>query len=100
MGKALGEGEFGRVVQGELTGVDSNSKSIVAVKMLKANHSDDDMKDLVSEMEVIKKIGRHENIINLLGCCAQNGNTFESLETVLGFYLNGFLDKGFKAFDN
>ena len=29
---------------------------------------------LVSELEVMKKIGRHKNIINLVGCCAQNGN--------------------------
>ena len=29
---------------------------------------------LVSELEVMKKIGRHKNIINLVGCCTQNGN--------------------------
>ena len=29
--------------------------------------------DLVSEMEVMKTIGRHKNIINVIGCCTQNG---------------------------
>ncbi len=29
--------------------------------------------DLVSELEVMKKIGPHKNIINLIGCCQQNG---------------------------
>jgi hypothetical protein len=24
-------------------------------------------------MEVMKKIGKHKNIINLLGCCTQDG---------------------------
>ena len=82
MGKALGEGAFGRVVKAEAYGVNgcNDSKTVVAVKMLKDNHNDNEMTDLVSEMEVMKKMGRHKNIINLLGCCTQNGNTFESLE--------------------
>lgn len=29
------------------------------------------MTDLVSEMEMMKMIGKHRNIINLLGCCTQ-----------------------------
>lgn len=30
--------------------------------------------DLVSEMKVMKTIGKHKNIINLLGVCTQEGN--------------------------
>lgn len=29
--------------------------------------------DLVSEMEMMKVIGKHKNIINLLGVCTQGG---------------------------
>lgn len=29
--------------------------------------------DLVSEMEMMKVIGKHKNIINLLGACTQGG---------------------------
>ena len=29
--------------------------------------------DLVSEMEMMKMIGKHKNIINLLGACTQDG---------------------------
>lgn len=37
------------------------------------NASDKDLADLVSEMEVMKLIGQHKNIINLLGVCTQEG---------------------------
>ena len=32
--------------------------------------------DLLSEMDTMKHIGRHKNIINFLGCCTQCGNYF------------------------
>lgn len=35
--------------------------------------------DLVSEMEVMKTIGKHKNIINLLGTCTQNGTSLYEL---------------------
>jgi serine/threonine protein kinase len=41
--------------------------AVVAVKMLKEGHTDGDMIDFVKEMEVMKMIGKHMNIINLLG---------------------------------
>ena len=67
----MGEGEFGTVVKGELS--NSIYKTEVAVKMLKEGHSDDEMINLISELEVMKRIGKHRNIINLIGCCTQNG---------------------------
>ena len=69
--EALDEGEFGQVVKGEI--VNSTYKKVVAVKMLKEGHSDEEIVNLVSEMEVMKRIGQHKNIINLVGCCTQNG---------------------------
>ena len=41
--------------------------------ILADNASDKDLADLVSEMEVMKLIGRHKNIINLLGVRTQEG---------------------------
>lgn len=42
-------------------------------------HTDDatekDLADLVSEMEMMKMIGKHKNIINLLGACTQRGES-------------------------
>lgn len=71
--KELGSGEFGKVMKAEM--VDGDYKKMVAVKMLKEGHSDDEVMNLVSEMEVMKHIGRHMNIINLIGCCTLNGES-------------------------
>ncbi|XP_065223346.1 plexin-A4-like [Planococcus citri] len=74
LGKHLGEGEFGQVVRGEAVDIlEENVTTTVAVKMLKDSHSDSDMIDLVKEMEILKLIGAHENVLRLLGCCTQNG---------------------------
>lgn len=73
-GKTLGEGAFGKVVKAEAFGLfKPGISTVVAVKMLKEGHTDHEMMDLVSEVEMMKIIGKHINIINLLGCCTQNG---------------------------
>uniref|UniRef100_A0A8C1VBQ0 Fibroblast growth factor receptor n=1 Tax=Cyprinus carpio TaxID=7962 RepID=A0A8C1VBQ0_CYPCA len=79
LGKPLGEGCFGQVVMAEAIGIDKekpNKPLTVAVKMLK----DKDLSDLVSEMEMMKMIGKHKNIINLLGACTQNGPLYVLVE--------------------
>ncbi|XP_044741041.1 fibroblast growth factor receptor homolog 1-like [Chrysoperla carnea] len=81
LGKSLGEGAFGKVVKAEAQGlIKQDSSTIVAVKMLKEGHTDAEMMDLVSEMEMMKMIGKNINIINLLGCCTQNGPLYVVVE--------------------
>uniref|UniRef100_A0A8C4WY24 receptor protein-tyrosine kinase n=3 Tax=Eptatretus burgeri TaxID=7764 RepID=A0A8C4WY24_EPTBU len=83
LGKPLGEGCFGLVVLAEAAGVDKdkpNKAKNVAVKMLKDDATDKDLYDLVSEMEMMKTIGKHKNIINLLGACTQNGPLYVIVE--------------------
>ncbi|XP_018565011.1 fibroblast growth factor receptor homolog 1-like isoform X2 [Anoplophora glabripennis] len=81
LGKNLGEGAFGKVVKAEAVSLlKPGSTSIVAVKMLKEGHTDNEMMDLVSEMEMMKMIGKHINIINLLGCCTQGGPLYVVVE--------------------
>ncbi|KAM9477021.1 fibroblast growth factor receptor 3 isoform 2-T2 [Clarias gariepinus] len=83
LGKALGEGCFGQVVMAEAIGVDKekpNKPITVAVKMLKDDGTDKDLSDLVSEMEMMKMIGKHKNIINLLGACTQDGPLYVLVE--------------------
>jgi len=49
------------------------------------------MIDLVSEMEIMKMIGKHVNIINLLGCCTQDGPLYVLMEYALHGNLRDFL---------
>ncbi|XP_067615795.1 fibroblast growth factor receptor homolog 1 [Eurosta solidaginis] len=87
LGATLGEGAFGRVVMAEV------NNSIVAVKMVKEGHTDDDIASLVREMEVMKIIGKHINIINLLGCCSQSGPLYVIVEFAPHGNLKDFLNK-------
>ncbi|XP_072255892.1 fibroblast growth factor receptor 1 isoform X1 [Pyxicephalus adspersus] len=83
LGKPLGEGCFGQVVMAEAIGLDKekpNRVTKVAVKMLKSDASEKDLSDLISEMEMMKMIGKHKNIINLLGACTQDGPLYVIVE--------------------
>uniref|UniRef100_A0A8K9XIU1 Fibroblast growth factor receptor n=1 Tax=Oncorhynchus mykiss TaxID=8022 RepID=A0A8K9XIU1_ONCMY len=83
LGKPLGEGCFGQVVMAEAIGIDKekpNKPLDVAVKMLKDDATDKDLSDLVSEMEMMKMIGKHKNILNLLGACTQDGPLYVLVE--------------------
>lgn len=83
LGKPLGEGCFGQVVLAEAVGIDKNKPTRVtkvAVKMLKADATEKDLSDLISEMEMMKTIGKHKNIINLLGACTQEGPLYVVVE--------------------
>ncbi|XP_018593635.1 fibroblast growth factor receptor 2 isoform X2 [Scleropages formosus] len=83
LGKPLGEGCFGQVVMGEALGIDKDKPKeavTVAVKMLKDDATEKDLSDLVSEMEMMKMIGKHKNIINLLGACTQDGPLYVIVE--------------------
>ncbi|XP_030005859.1 fibroblast growth factor receptor 1-A-like isoform X1 [Sphaeramia orbicularis] len=83
LGKPLGEGCFGQVVLAEAVGIDKNKPTRlakVAVKMLKADATEKDLSDLISEMEMMKMIGKHKNIINLLGACTQDGPLYVVVE--------------------
>ncbi|XP_041722496.2 fibroblast growth factor receptor 2 isoform X8 [Coregonus clupeaformis] len=85
LGKPLGEGCFGQVVMAEALGIDKDKPKeaiTVAVKMLKGTYdaTEKDLSDLVSEMEMMKMIGKHKNIINLLGACTQQGPLYVIVE--------------------
>ncbi|XP_018414222.1 PREDICTED: fibroblast growth factor receptor 3 isoform X1 [Nanorana parkeri] len=94
LGKPLGEGCFGQVVMAEAIGIDKdkpNKACTVAVKMLKDDATDKDLSDLVSEMEMMKMIGKHKNIINLLGACTQDGPLYVLVEYASKGNLREFL---------
>lgn len=55
------------------------------------NGNDKDLSDLISEMELMKVIGKHKNIINLLGVCTQEGPLFVIVEYASKGNLREFL---------
>lgn len=100
LGPTLGEGAFGRVIMAEAHGLIKPTQShIVAVKMVKEGHTDSDMTSLVHEMEVMKMIGKHINIINLLGCCSQDGPLYVIVEYAPHGNLKDFLKKNLAMAD-
>ncbi|XP_043269981.1 fibroblast growth factor receptor homolog 1-like isoform X2 [Venturia canescens] len=91
LGNTLGEGAFGKVVRAQTNTGKPGIPCVVAVKMLKEGHTDAEMMDLVSEMEMMKMIGKHVNIINLLGACTQGGPLYVVVEFAPHGNLRDFL---------
>ncbi|XP_067616160.1 tyrosine kinase receptor Cad96Ca [Eurosta solidaginis] len=68
----LGEGAFGQVWRCEAIDIDGvDGVTNVAVKTLKENATEIEKKDLISELEVMKSLGPHINVVRLLGCCTK-----------------------------
>ncbi|XP_026135817.1 macrophage colony-stimulating factor 1 receptor [Carassius auratus] len=74
LGKTLGAGAFGKVVEATAYGLGKEDNvTRVAVKMLKASAHPDEREALMSELKILSHLGQHKNIVNLLGACTQSG---------------------------
>ncbi|KAJ8383630.1 hypothetical protein AAFF_G00216010 [Aldrovandia affinis] len=74
LGRTLGSGAFGRVVEGTVYDLaHSQATTKVAVKMLKSTASRSETKALMSELKIMSHLGPHLNIVNLLGACTKPG---------------------------
>ncbi|XP_035269642.1 receptor-type tyrosine-protein kinase FLT3 isoform X1 [Anguilla anguilla] len=74
LGKELGSGAFGMVVEATAYGICKPGVSEqVAVKMLKEKHQTVEKEALMSELKMMMHIGNHVNIVNLLGACTGSG---------------------------
>ncbi|CAG06278.1 unnamed protein product, partial [Tetraodon nigroviridis] len=72
LGRTLGSGAFGRVVEATAYGLMHSQSSIkVAVKMLKSRESE--TQALMSELKIMSHLGPHLNIVNLLAACTKHG---------------------------
>ncbi|XP_043925533.1 vascular endothelial growth factor receptor 3 isoform X2 [Protopterus annectens] len=73
LGKVLGHGAFGKVVEASAFGITkSNTCETVAVKMLKDGATASEQKALMSELKILIHIGNHLNVVNLLGACTRS----------------------------
>ncbi|KAM4533573.1 vascular endothelial growth factor receptor 1 isoform 2-T2 [Odontesthes bonariensis] len=74
LGKPLGRGAFGKVMQASAVGIDNaTSCRTVAVKMLKEGATASEHKALMTELKILNHIGNHLNVVNLLGACTKPG---------------------------
>ncbi|XP_007662302.2 vascular endothelial growth factor receptor 1 isoform X1 [Ornithorhynchus anatinus] len=74
LGKSLGRGAFGKVVQAAAFGIKkSPTCRTVAVKMLKEGATASEYKALMTELKILTHIGPHLNVVNLLGACTRHG---------------------------
>lgn len=73
LGKQLGAGAFGVVLEGIAEGIIPNEyETKVAVKMLKKMADNETIRALVLELKIMIHIGQHVNVVNLLGAITGN----------------------------
>ncbi|KAM5272191.1 vascular endothelial growth factor receptor 2 [Ctenodactylus gundi] len=74
LGKPLGRGAFGQVIEANAFGIDKTATCrTVAVKMLKEGATHSEHRALMSELKILIHIGHHLNVVNLLGACTKPG---------------------------
>lgn len=77
-GKQLGSGAFGVVMKAEAYELEeSGVATTVAVKMVKRNSEVDTIKALASELKIMIHLGKHLNVVNVLGACTGSINKSE-----------------------
>ncbi|PFX14962.1 Fibroblast growth factor receptor 1-A [Stylophora pistillata] len=110
--KIIGEGAFGKVYSAELnkeveTGNEGKSSAdkknkgkppkqncrIVAVKMLRNGATEEQKEEFLEEMQLMKQIGYHRNVLNLLACCTKTAPMFLVVEFAKHGDLLNFLRK-------
>uniref|UniRef100_A0A182JN47 Uncharacterized protein n=1 Tax=Anopheles atroparvus TaxID=41427 RepID=A0A182JN47_ANOAO len=70
IGREIGKGAFGRVFMASAVKLPGfNGPKIVAIKQLKKCPSSDEFDEFLDEIAMMKKVGKHPNIVTLLGCC-------------------------------
>lgn len=73
LGKQLGAGAFGVVLEATAIGIIPHEKeTTVAVKMVKKHTDNDVTRALASELKIMIYLGQHLNVVNLLGAVTKN----------------------------
>ncbi|XP_076384324.1 vascular endothelial growth factor receptor 1-like [Megalopta genalis] len=73
LGKHLGSGAFGVVLKAEALGIcDGEAVITVAVKMVRRAPNLMYISALASELKIMVHLGKHLNVVNLLGACTRN----------------------------
>ncbi|KAK6014934.1 hypothetical protein OSTOST_19672, partial [Ostertagia ostertagi] len=70
VGGVIGEGAFGLVCKGTMSGPKGMAVR-VAIKQLKTNAIDEEREEFLREMDIMKQVGRHPNIVTMYGLCEE-----------------------------
>nr|XP_045017637.1 platelet-derived growth factor receptor alpha [Jaculus jaculus]XP_045017638.1 platelet-derived growth factor receptor alpha [Jaculus jaculus]XP_045017639.1 platelet-derived growth factor receptor alpha [Jaculus jaculus] len=99
LGRILGSGAFGKVVEGTAYGL-SRSQPVmkVAVKMLKPTARSSEKQALMSELKIMTHLGPHLNVVNLLGACTKSGPIYIITEYCFYGDLVNYLHKNRDSF--
>ncbi|KAM4730461.1 tyrosine-protein kinase Mer [Anableps anableps] len=73
IGKVLGEGEFGSVVEGRLRSLDGTSEKVAVKTMKLDSFSQREIEEFLNEAACMKDFN-HPNVIRLLGVCLEVGS--------------------------
>lgn len=96
IGREIGKGAFGRVFVAAAKDGKGNTIT-VAVKRLKRRPTDEEAEDFFKEIQTMKRVGYHENIISLIGCCTMRQPVLMIMEYVgngdLQHYLQALYDR-------
>lgn len=69
----MGSGAFGIVLRGVAIGILPNeNETVVAVKKLKRTADNEAIAALVTELKILVHMGRHLNVVNLMGAVTTN----------------------------
>ncbi|KAM7440137.1 hypothetical protein ABFA07_010631 [Porites harrisoni] len=99
--KVIGKGAFCQVAKAEAWNLNgSKGVTTVAAKMLKGKAPDSDRKDLMSELELMKKLKPHPHVIKLMGCVTETDPLLVLIEYIPYGDLLGFLRKSRGLKDN
>ncbi|KAM6997945.1 tyrosine-protein kinase Mer [Tautogolabrus adspersus] len=91
IGKVLGEGEFGSVVEGHLRQIDGTSEKVAVKTMKLDSFSQKEIEEFLNEAACMKDFN-HPNVIRLLGVCLEVGSVnFPKPMVILPFMRYGDL---------
>ncbi|XP_066024208.1 deleted in malignant brain tumors 1 protein isoform X2 [Pocillopora verrucosa] len=92
--KVIGKGAFGQVAKGTAVGLQGRpDTTTVAIKMLKPNAKVSYKRELMKELETMKKLKKHPHVIKLLGCVTESEELLILIEYVPFGDLLGYLRK-------
>uniref|UniRef100_F1KW71 Proto-oncogene tyrosine-protein kinase receptor Ret n=1 Tax=Ascaris suum TaxID=6253 RepID=F1KW71_ASCSU len=83
VGGIIGQGAFGLVCMGTAHGVEGYAgPTTVAIKQLRANAEESERMEFIAEMNIMKQVGRHPNIVAMYGCCTEPNHQCMVMEYV------------------